>query len=107
MTTINNDIRVDPLLSDYIMAADEYFSPGSGAAEKRRYFEAVELLEKLLPEKLAEFGECLDLMVSTLEEDGIYGEDGIGEVRDDFGSRFGSVIQQAIFYNGLEGDGIF
>jgi len=92
MDTDDNPIFVDPLLSDYIIAADGYFSPGSGAAEKCRYFKAVELLEALPPQKLSDFADMLDEIVFYLETSGVYGENGIDEIRTDFITRFAGVL---------------
>lgn len=83
---------VNPKLADYIIAADEYLTPGSGELEDQRHSDMVGRLERLSPETLLSYGERLSEIVAWEESLGFYGDDGIGDIKNDFNARLGPLF---------------
>jgi hypothetical protein len=92
-------------LANYIIAADEYLEPGSGRLEDQRHSAMVGGLERLPPETLLIYGEQLGGMVAWEESLGIYGDDGIGDVRNDFYARLGPLFMHLQYADDIKLEG--
>ncbi|MBN2331465.1 MAG: hypothetical protein JXC85_06635 [Candidatus Aenigmarchaeota archaeon] len=80
---------VCPDLVEYFIATDGYLSPDAGKQEEQRYADILERLEILPHATLQNYSEQLNEIVAWEEAIGIFGDDGVGNIAEDFDMRLG------------------
>ncbi len=89
------EVDVEPPLTEFIIATEGYLEPSSGLAEEQRYCQAVDALSRLGTDKLAEYERWLDDTIKLEEDYGIFGENGLSDVRTRFRLEFMSQEPQS------------